>query len=111
MHRKCVVKVMLLLIKSIFRCRTVNLNKCKTEAGAILGRKDLKLHNIYTRFIRFFKIKSIDAFCIGITWLLIYLIGKFVSAACASLIWLYTAELYPTNLRSQALGICSMMGR
>ncbi len=75
MHRKCVVKVMLLLIQCIVRCRTVNLNKCKAEAGAVLGRKDLKLHNIYTRFIRFFKIKSIDAFCVGITWLIIYLIG------------------------------------
>ncbi len=75
LHRKCVVKVMLLLIQCILRCRTVNLNKCKAEAGAVLGRKDLKLHNIYTRFIRFFKIKSIDAFCIGITWVIIYLVG------------------------------------
>jgi hypothetical protein len=75
LHRKCVIKVMLLLIQCIFRCRTVNLNKCKAEAGAVLGRKDLKLHNIYTRFIRFFKIKGIDAFCVGLTWLIIYLIG------------------------------------
>ncbi len=74
-HRKCVIKVMLLLIQCIIRCRTVNLNKCKTEAGAVLGRKDLKLHNIYTRFIRFFKIKNIDAFCVGTTWLIIYLVG------------------------------------
>lgn len=61
-HRICVVKVMLLLVHCILRCRTVNLNKCKTEAGAVLGRDDLKLHNIYTRFIRFFKIKGIDFF-------------------------------------------------
>lgn len=74
-HRKCLIKVMLLLIQCIIRCRTVNLNKCKTEAGAILGRKTLKLHNVYTQFIRFFKMKSIDAFCVGITWLLINLIG------------------------------------
>jgi len=74
-HRICVVKVMLLLVQCILRCRTVNLNKCKTEAGAVLGRNDLKLHNIYTRFIRFFKIKSIDAFCVGISWLIIYLFG------------------------------------
>ena len=75
LHRQCVVKVMLLLIQCIVRCRTVNLNKCKSEAGVVLGRKDLKLHNIYTRFIRLFKIKNIDAFCVGITWLIIYLIG------------------------------------
>jgi len=74
-HRICVIKVMLLLVQCILRCRTVNLNKCKAEAGAVLGRDDLKLHNIYTRFIRFFKIKGIDAFCVGITWLIIYLIG------------------------------------
>lgn len=66
---------MLLLIQCIIRCRTVNLNKCKAEAGAALGSKTLNLHNVYTRFIRFFKMKSIDAFCIGITWLLINLIG------------------------------------
>lgn len=73
LHRKCVVKVMLLLIQCIFRCRTVCLNKCKAEAGIVLGRTDLKLHNIYTRFIRFFKIKNIDAFCVGITWLIVQL--------------------------------------
>lgn len=75
LHRHCVIKVMLLLIQCIVRCRTVNLNKCKAEAGAVLGRKDIKLHNIYTRFIRFFKVKSIDGLCIGITWLIIYLVG------------------------------------
>lgn len=75
LHRQCVIKVMLLLIQCIVRCRTVNLNKCKAEAGAVLGHKDLKLHNIYTRFIRFFKVKSVDGLCIGITWLIIYLVG------------------------------------
>jgi len=74
-HRICVIKVMLLLIQCVIRCRTVNLNKCKAEAGAVLGLKDLKLHNVYTRFIRLFKIKRIDACCIGITWLIIHLIG------------------------------------
>jgi len=75
LHRKCVVKVMLLLIQCIIRCRTVCLYKCRAEAGAVLGRKDLKLHTVYTRLIRFFKIKSIDSFCVGITWLIIHLIG------------------------------------
>ena len=75
LHRKCVVKVMLLLIQCIFRARTVCLYKCRAEAGAVLGRKDLKLNTVYTRLIRFFKIKSIDAFCVGITWLIIQLVG------------------------------------
>ncbi len=66
---------MLLLIQCILRSRTVNLNKCKAEAGTVLGRKDLVLSNIYTRFIRFFKIKNIDSFCVGITYLIISLIG------------------------------------
>lgn len=73
-HRESAVKVMLLLIQCIIRCRTVNLNKCKTEAGAVLREKDLNLHAVYTRFIRFFKMKSIDAFCVGITWIIIHMV-------------------------------------
>jgi len=75
LHRKCVVKVMLLLIQCIVRARTVCLYKCRAEVGAVLGRKDQKLNTVYTRLIRFFKIKSVDAFCVGITWLLIQLVG------------------------------------
>lgn len=72
---KPIVKVAILLIQCIMRARTVCLYKCRAEVGAILGEKKLKLHSVYTRFIRFFKIKSIDSFCIGITWLIIYLVG------------------------------------
>lgn len=75
LHRKCVVKVMLLLIQCIVRARTVCLYKCRAEAGAVLGLKDLKLNTVYTRLIRFFKIKSVDAFCVGITWLIIQIVG------------------------------------
>lgn len=74
-HRKCVVKVFILLIQCILRSRTVCLYKCRSELGAVLGKKDIKLHTAYTRLIRFFKIKNIDAFCIGIIWLIIHLIG------------------------------------
>lgn len=74
-HRKCVVKVLVLLIQCMMRCRTVCLYKCRTEVGSVLGRKDLNLHNVYTQFIRFFKIKSIDAFSIGMSWLIIQLVG------------------------------------
>lgn len=73
-HRVCVLKVMLLLVHCIMRCRTVNLNKCKSEAGAGLGRKDLKLPSVYTRFVRFFRIKDKDSFCFGMTLLLLSLL-------------------------------------
>lgn len=73
-HRKCVVKVMMLLVQCILRCRTVCLYKCRSEVGIVVGKKDIKLHTAYTRLIRFFKIKKIDAFCVGIIRLIIYLI-------------------------------------
>ena len=42
-HRKCVVKVFLLLVQCILRCRTVCLYKCRSEVGSVLGIKDYKL--------------------------------------------------------------------
>ena len=43
--------------------------------------------------------------------LIFYLIGKCAGGAGFLLIWLMTAELYPTNLRSQAVGTLSMVSR
>ena len=43
--------------------------------------------------------------------LVLFSVGRFASAATSSLCWLYTAELYPTNLRSQAVGTCSLVSR
>ena len=37
--------------------------------------------------------------------------GKCASGAAFLLVWLITAELYPTNLRSQAVGTCSTLAR
>ena len=37
--------------------------------------------------------------------------GKFGAAASFSIVYLYTAELYPTVVRSTAVGLCSMMAR
>ena len=37
--------------------------------------------------------------------------GKFGAAASFSIVYLYTAELYPTVVRSTAIGLCSMMAR
>ena len=74
-HRKCVVKVFFLLVQCILRCRTVCLYKCRSEVGSVLGKKDIKLPTAYKRLIRFFKIKSIDAFCIGIIWMIIHMVN------------------------------------
>jgi Transposase DDE domain len=72
-HRICLVRVLLLLLTAIFDGRTVNLNKCKSKVGSATGKKDSKLPSIYTRFIRFFKMKAPDTFCVGITMLILSL--------------------------------------
>eukprot|EP00095_Tigriopus_kingsejongensis_P007773 maker-scaffold154_size301342-snap-gene-2.22 protein:Tk07773 transcript:maker-scaffold154_size301342-snap-gene-2.22-mRNA-1 annotation:"hypothetical protein BRAFLDRAFT_225757" len=43
--------------------------------------------------------------------LILYLLGKYCSSFATSMCWLVTSELYPTNLRSQAVGTCSMVAR
>jgi hypothetical protein len=73
-HRICLVKTMLLLLETMLQSRTVNLNKCKSKAGRSTSEKKLKLPSVYTRFIRFFKMKKPDAFCLGITFLILGLI-------------------------------------
>ena len=39
------------------------------------------------------------------------LMGKFGEAAAFGLVWLYTAELFPTCLRNRVCGFCALMGR
>ncbi len=39
------------------------------------------------------------------------LIGKFGSAAAFSIVFLYTAELFPTSMRNSAVGMCSTLAR
>lgn len=43
--------------------------------------------------------------------LFFYLAGKLFVGIGFSMVWFVTMELYPTNMRSQALGTCSMMAR
>lgn len=45
------------------------------------------------------------------TIMAMYLMGKFASSVSMNVLWLYTAELFPTNLRAQAVGLCSMVAR
>ena len=42
---------------------------------------------------------------------LMYLTGKCGSAGCFDIIYNYTAEMYPTVVRTTGLGFCSMAGR
>ncbi len=65
-HRICVVKVLLLLVSTILHSRTTNLNKCKSKVGISQDTKTVNPSNAYVRFIRFFKIKNVDGFCLGI---------------------------------------------
>lgn len=41
----------------------------------------------------------------------LYLIGKFSISISFTIVYVYTAELFPTSLRNSLLGICSMFGR
>lgn len=41
----------------------------------------------------------------------LFLAGKVTSTMAMNVAWLYTAELYPTNLRSQAVATCSFVAR
>jgi len=47
----------------------------------------------------------------SILMLISFLLGTSCSSATSIVLWLYTAELYPTNLRSQSLGVCSTVSR
>jgi len=42
---------------------------------------------------------------------LLYLIGKFSITISFVILYMYTAEMFPTEIRHSLLGICSMFGR
>lgn len=42
---------------------------------------------------------------------MLYTLGKFGIAAAFAIIYLYTGELHPTEIRSTAVGLCSTMAR
>ena len=39
------------------------------------------------------------------------LFGKFGAAACFAIVFVYTAEMFPTVIRNQAVGSCSLVAR
>jgi len=44
-------------------------------------------------------------------FMFVYMLGKLGATASFALVWLITIELYPTNLRTQAIGLCSATAR
>ena len=80
-------------------------------AGAILidfwGRKPLTAFSLLLTGVT-----CIPAgFASGTLQLVLVLAGKFGASMAFSLIYIYTAELFPTEIRATALGLCSMMAR
>lgn len=43
--------------------------------------------------------------------ILLTLVGKFGSAGCFAMVYVYTAELFPTGARNSVVGVCSMAAR
>jgi len=41
----------------------------------------------------------------------LYLVGKFAITAAFDTLYVFTAEIFPTKLRTSLLGSCSMAGR
>ena len=39
------------------------------------------------------------------------LIGKFGASASFAIVYVYTAEMFPTGIRNQAVGTCSLVAR
>ena len=74
----------LLISQCLIDCRTINLNKCKDKAHSLSTGKSIQVNSHYVRFIRFFKMKNIEQFILGIQNLLLdiskidltYIIGK-----------------------------------
>ena len=43
--------------------------------------------------------------------ILMSLVGKFGASACFAIVYVYTAEMFPTVIRNQAVGTCSLVAR
>jgi len=74
-HRICLVKTLLLLVNCILVSNSCNLNKAKKKGSIVLG-KVTKPENVYKRFIRFFNMKGIEGFTIGVLQLVLHLIDS-----------------------------------
>ena len=43
--------------------------------------------------------------------IILSMVGKFGSAACFAIVFVFTAEMFPTVIRNQAVGTCSLVAR
>ena len=76
-HRICLVKVLMLLVNCIIQSNSCNLNKAKKKGSVVLGKR-VQENNIYKRFIRFFKMKGIGGFTIGLLQMVLHLVDGYV---------------------------------
>ena len=61
----------MLITQCLIESRTINLNKCKDKAITLSTGKVIQANSHYVRFIRFFKMKAISEFILGIQYLLV----------------------------------------
>lgn len=61
----------MLITQCLIESRTINLNKCKDKAISLSPGKAIQANSYYVRFIRFFKMKNIEQFILGIQNLLV----------------------------------------
>jgi Transposase DDE domain len=61
----------LFITQCLIESRTINLNKCKDKALSLRTGKAIQANSHYARFIRFFKMKEISQFILGIQYLLV----------------------------------------
>ena len=72
------------------------------------GRKPLLVFSLLLTSISCFGAALADIEALKTTFALL---GKLFSASCFSLVYIVTAELYPTSVRTTAIGTCSLMAR
>jgi len=65
-HSKVHLKTFILFLTCALRCKTANIYKCKDHVKNISKNKQCSTNSHYVKFIRFFKIKNIAEFIIGI---------------------------------------------
>jgi hypothetical protein len=77
-----------------------------------LGQLSPTLANCTTILTTYF-VRSLYLSLSALSWLLVVLsnVGKFGVTAAFSIIYVYTAELYHTTVRSASIGVCSIGAR
>lgn len=76
-HRICLVKTLILLVNCIIQSNSCNLNKVKKKGSIVLG-KLVTPNSVYKRFIRFFKMKGIAGFTIGVLQMVLHLADAYI---------------------------------